>query len=146
MKFSITEQTPKLLKLQLKPQVFFYWLFGGLFASAGIFIMLMVGKAITFSCSRITLESNSCQLTTKSFLGRQVQSWNIQEIQKAKADTTTVDRWYSYPLIIQTTRGSVMVDLVNANFTEKEARAAQINTFLNTQQKAKLLIAEDNRL
>jgi hypothetical protein len=146
MKFSITEQTPKLLKLQLKPQAFFYWLFGGLFAGAGIFIMLMTGKALNFSCSRIAPEPNSCQLTIKSLLGTKVQSWNIQEVQKAKADTTTVNAWNSYPLIIQTNRGSVELELVNADFTDKEAKAAQINTFLNTPQEKKLTIAEDSRL
>jgi hypothetical protein len=146
MKFSITEQTPKLLKLQLKPQAFFYWLFGGLFASAGIFMMLSMGKAITFSCSRIAPESNSCQLTTKSLLGTKVQSWNIQEIQKAKADTTTVNAANSHPLIIQTNRGSVELDFLNADFADKEAKAAQINTFLNTPQESKLVIAEDMRL
>jgi hypothetical protein len=146
MKLSITEQTPKLLKLQLKPQAFFYWLFGGLFAGAGIFMIVIMGKVTTFSCSRITPEPNSCQLTIKSLSDTKIQSWNIQEIQQAKADTSTVDKWNSYPLVVQTTRGSVTINLVNADFTDKEAKAAQINTFLKIPQEKKLIIAEDSRL
>ncbi|MEA5572017.1 hypothetical protein [Calothrix sp. UHCC 0171] len=146
MKFSIIEQTPKLLKLQLKPQAFLYWLFGGLFVAGGIFLMLALGKVTTFSCSRIAPEPNSCQLMTKSLSGTQIHRWNIKDIQKAKTDTSTLNQWYSYPLIIQTSRGYIAIDLINADFTEKEARAAQINTFLKTPQEPQLIVYEDSRL
>ncbi|MEH2066968.1 MAG: hypothetical protein V7K47_02150 [Nostoc sp.] len=146
MKFHITEQTPKLLKLQLEPQAIFYWLFGGIFIIGGVFLIAALGKATTFSCSRIGGEANSCQLTTKNLLSTQTQSWDFQKIIKAKLDTTTTDAWGNYPFVLQTTQGSVLINLLNADSTQKKAKAVQINTFLKTPQEQKLTIGEDSRL
>ncbi|WP_138498404.1 hypothetical protein [Nostoc sp. PA-18-2419] len=146
MKFHITEQTPKLLKLQLKPQATFYWLFGGIFIIGGVFLIAALGKATSFSCSRVGEEANICQLTTKNLLTTQTQSWHFQEIVEAKLDTTTTDAWGSYPFVLQTTHGSVLINLLNADSTKKEAKAAQINTFLKIPQEQNLTIGEDSRL
>jgi hypothetical protein len=145
MKLHIIEQTPKFLKLQLKSQPIFYWLFGGILTIGGVFLIVALGKTTTFNCSRIEGKPNSCRLITKNLFGTQIQSWRLQEIIKAKLDTTTTDVWGSYPFVLQTTHGSVLINLLNADSTQKESFATQINTFLQTPQEQKLMIGEDSR-
>jgi hypothetical protein len=145
MKLKIVKQTPTLLKLQLKPQAIFYWLFGGIFVAGGVFLMIKLGKTTTFICSRVEPTQESCQLITKSILKSQVKSWKLKEVLGAKLDTTSTNTSSSYPLILLMSDASVPIDLINADSTQKESKAAQINAFIKNSQEPKLTIYEDTR-
>ncbi|MEH2186907.1 MAG: hypothetical protein V7K64_12165 [Nostoc sp.] len=146
MRLKILEQTPTLLKLQLKPAAILYWFFGGLFVAGGVLLITTLAKTTTFTCNRVEPTQQSCQLITKSILKSQVKNWNLKEVLGAKLDTTT-DAGNSYPLVLVTRDGSIPIDLVNADSTQKESKAAQINAFLKkNSREAKLTIHEDSRL
>ncbi|WP_392479358.1 hypothetical protein [Nostoc sp. C110] len=145
MKLKILEQTSTLLKLQLKPAAILYWFFGGLFVAGGILLITTLAKTTTFTCNRVEPTQESCQLITKSILKSQVKTWNLKEVIGAKLDTSTT-AGNSYPLVLVTSNGSIPIDLVNANSTQKESKAAQINAYLKNSREAKLAIHEDSRL
>ncbi|NEU80935.1 hypothetical protein [Nostoc sp. UIC 10630] len=145
MKLKILEQTSTLLKLQLKPAAILYWFFGGFFIAGGVLLITTLAKTTTFTCNRVEPTQESCQLITKSILKSQVKTWNLKEVIGAKLDTSTT-AGNSYPLVLVTSNGSIPIDLVNANSTQKESKAAQINAYLKNSREAKLAIHEDSRL
>ncbi|MEH2177376.1 hypothetical protein [Nostoc sp.] len=145
MRLKILEQTPTLLKLQLKPAAILYWFFGGLFVAGGVLLITTLGKTTTFTCNRLEPTQESCQLITKSILKSQVKNWKLKEVLSAKLDTSTT-AGNSYPLVLVTRDGSIPIDLVNADSTQKESKAAQINAFLKNSREAKLTIHEDSCL
>ncbi|MBN3884302.1 MAG: hypothetical protein HWQ44_15385 [Nostoc sp. JL34] len=145
MRLKILEQTPTLLKLQLKPAAILYWFFGGLFVAGGVLLIATLAKTTTFTCNRVEPTQESCQLITKSILKSQVKTWNLKEVIGAKLDTSTT-AGNSYPLVLLTNDGSVPIDLVNADSTHKESKARQINAFLKNSREPKLIIHEDSRL
>ncbi|MEH2167290.1 MAG: hypothetical protein V7K41_11565 [Nostoc sp.] len=144
MRLKILEQTPTLLKLQLKPAAILYWLFGGLFVVGGVLLITTLAKTTTFTCNRVESTQASCQLITKSILKSQVKTWNLKDVLGAKLDTSTT-AGNSYPLLLITRDGSIPIDLVNADSTHKESKARQINAFLKNSQEPKLIIHEDTR-
>ena len=145
MRLKILEQTPTLLKLQLKPAAILYWLFGGLFVAGGVLLITTLAKTTTFTCNRVKPTQESCQLITKSILKSQVKTWNLKEVLGAKLDTSKT-AGNSYPLVLVTIDGPITINLVNADSTHKESKAAQINTFLRNSREPKLTIHEDTRL
>ncbi|MBE9003335.1 hypothetical protein IQ274_35570 [Nostoc sp. LEGE 12447] len=145
MKLKILEQTSTLLKLQLKPAAILYWFFGGFFIAGGVLLITTLAKTTTFTCNRVEPTQESCQLITKSILKSQVKTWNLKEVIGAKLDTSTT-AGNSYPLVLVTSNGSIPIDLVNADSTQKESKAAQINAYLKNSREAKLTIHEDSRL
>lgn len=146
MRLKILEQTPTLLKLQLKPAAILYWFFGGLFVAGGVLLITTLAKTTTFTCNRVEPTQESCQLITKSILKSQVKNWKLKEVLSAKLDTSTTDSGNSYPLVLLTSDGSIPIDLVNADSTQKESKARQINAFLKNTREPKLTIHEDSRL
>ncbi|MGF1934593.1 MAG: hypothetical protein RM347_009350 [Nostoc sp. ChiQUE02] len=144
MRLKILEQTPTLLKLQLKPAAILYWLFGGLFVAGGVLLITTLAKTTIFTCNRVKSTQQSCQLITKSILKSQVKNWNLKEVLGAKLDTSTT-AGNSYPLVLLTSDGSIPIDLVNADSIQKESKAAQINAFLKNSREPKLTIHEDSR-
>ena len=145
MRLKILEQTPTLLKLQLKPAAILYWLFSGLFVAGGILLITTLTKTTTFTCNRVEPTQENCQLITNSILKSQIKTWNLKEVLAAKLDTSTT-AGNSYPLLLLTRDGSIPIDLVNADSTHKESKAKQINAFLKNSQEPKLTIHEDTRL
>lgn len=109
-------------------------------------LITTLAKTTTFTCNRFEPTQQSCQLITKSILKSQVKNWKLKEVLSAKLDTSTTGAGNSYPLLLLTRDGSISIDLVNANSTQKKSKAAQINAFLKNSQKAKLTIYEDSRL
>jgi len=146
MQVKILEKTPRLLKLQLQPQAIFYWLFGGLFIAGGILLIVTFGKFTTFTCNRIISNSASCKLISKSLLKSQTQSWSLSEVKETKLDTSITNEWGSYPLLLLTNNGVFTIDLINADRTQKENYAIQINNFLKNSQATTVNIHEDSRL
>ncbi|MEH1842486.1 MAG: hypothetical protein V7L20_28085 [Nostoc sp.] len=145
MRLKILEQTPTLLKLRLKPAAILYWLFGGLFVAGGVLLITTLAKTTTFTCNRVEPTQENCQLITNSILNSQVKNWNLKEVLGAKVDTSKT-AGNSYPLVLLTRNGSVIIDLVNADSTHKESNARQINAFLKNSRESKLIIHEDSRL
>lgn len=146
MRFNIEQQTPNILKMSLKPDSIWYWLFGSIFIAGGVFLISSLGKATTFSCNRLNSTQGSCQLSTNALLKSQVKNWHIQDVQGAKLDTDDTDSWSTYPLVLLTKSGAVIIDLVNADSTQKEAKAAEINRIIQNNQAGKVTIKEDSRL
>ncbi|OUL28389.1 hypothetical protein BV378_07440 [Nostoc sp. RF31YmG] len=146
MRLNILQQTPTLLRVNLKPKGFLYWLFGSIFIAGGVFLVTSLGRATTLTCNRSTPTQGRCQLVIKGFLKSQVKNWDIQELQGAKLDTKTIDAWGSYPLVLLTKSGSFPIDLINADSTKKKRLAVQITTIIQESQVSQSTIHEDSRL
>lgn len=141
----IVQQSSGQLKLRLTPVAL--WIFGGIFAAAGFFIITILCKATTLNCNRTEPAQGSCQLVTSGLLQSEVKEIPLNVLQKAEVAESRSDDGYTYRVTLVTSNGDLpFTSYSSSGEGGKQAIASRINEFVGNPSETSLKVQQDDRL
>jgi hypothetical protein len=139
----IVQKTPSLLILRLRPVIL--WIFGVVFASVGLFLLVTLGKVTTLTCTRT--EPTNCQLVASGLLGSQSKQIPLNTLQGAKVEESSDSDGSTYRVIILTSSADVpFTSYLSSGEGDKQVIASHIEDFVKNPQMTSLKQEQDDRL
>jgi len=120
------------------------WIFGAVFASAGLFITF-TGKTTILTCNRTESTFGSCKLIESGVLSSQAEVIPLNILQGAKVKELDGGDSSTYQVIILT-RNSEVPFASYSSSDEGQAIVSHINQFLKTPEETSLTQQKDDRL
>jgi hypothetical protein len=137
----IVQQTPTELTLRLRPVGL--WIFGGIFAVAGLAVIVFLGRATTLTCRRAEPTQVSCELMESGLPGLQLREISVSRLYGAEAETSTSSDGNTYRVVLLTSEGKVPFTAIYSSGSEaKQTTASHIATFVHTSEET--LTAQDD--
>jgi hypothetical protein len=141
----VIAESPNQMTLRLRP--WFLWIFGGVFASAGLAVAVLGAQIHTFNCRRHPNLPANCQISNRGLFWSNQQVVPLTDIQGSKIKTFKDKKGnVSYRVVLLTTKGEVFVIPENtADAATVKTWMQNINNFLKDSQQQEVSITEDYR-
>ncbi len=129
----IVQQTSSELTLRLRPVGL--WIFGGIFAAAGLAVIVFFGRATALTCKRVEPTQVSCELTESGLPGVQLREISVSGLYGAEVETHTNSDGNTYRVVLLTSEGKVPFTVIYSSGSEaKQITASHIATFVHTSE------------
>lgn len=140
----IVQQTPTELTLRLRPVGL--WVFGGIFAAAGLAVIICFGRATTLACNRVEPTQGSCEIAESSLLGFAAREISLTSLQGAEVETQTDSDGSTHRVVLLTRDEDIPFPFYySSGYDKKQANASRINAFVNNPAEIALGIQDDGR-
>ncbi|MBD1863755.1 MULTISPECIES: hypothetical protein [Trichocoleus] len=140
----VVKETPNQLTLLHRP--IWLWLFGLIFAGAGLAAIATFGKVVTLNCNRTAPVQSNCQLKAAGLLGLAAQETALDSLQSAKVERSSSSDGDTFRVVLVTNQGEVpFTDYYSSGENGKQEIATQISTFLSSPQASSLTLQQDDR-
>lgn len=115
------------------------WILSGALTTAGLAILLGLGRMTALRCDRFGLGTGSCSLETLSLLSNHYHTLELSDIYRAETD-------WLYRISLQTTSGHFPLTFPYAAIDwEQQLVMAQVNNFLDNPTAIHLEMTQDGR-
>ncbi len=123
--------------------------FGTVFVSVGIGVMLVASKLYTFDCERLNPPSNQgqCEWVAQGLLGSDRSTLPIETLEDADVEESrNSDEGTTYRVVIRTTEGTFpLSNSYSSGRSGKDDITSEIRSFITTETQATLSVQQDDR-
>ncbi|MEW5822096.1 MAG: hypothetical protein AB1782_18020 [Cyanobacteriota bacterium] len=131
-----------------KASPFFMFIFGAVFAMAGLAVILFLACKTTLICERVQPSpGGTCKLIQQKTFDRKEQEIPVASLLKAYVDEDHDDDGTTYRVTLVTNTDEIpLTQIWSSGYDDKQKISSQINAYIQNQNETSLIVEQDDRM